>query len=126
MAVSFNVLGQELRLCSQAPKTGYYRDGRCRTDAHDRGTHTVCVIATEEFLAFSAAQGNDLSTPVEQFDFPGLNPGDKWCLCAQRWKEALDYGAAPQVLLQSTHINTLEIVDLDMLLPFAVDLPRNG
>jgi uncharacterized protein (DUF2237 family) len=95
--------------------TGFYRDGYCRTGPGDHGMHTVCVVATEEFLAFSAEQGNDLSTPVKAFDFPGVKDGDRWCLCVTRWKDALDAGCAPQVVLEATHISALEWVSLEEL-----------
>ncbi|MDJ0831979.1 MAG: DUF2237 domain-containing protein [Gammaproteobacteria bacterium] len=121
-----NVLGSDLLDCSLAPKTGFFRDGSCRTDDQDRGLHTVCAIVSDEFLQFSKAQGNDLITPIPQFDFPGLKPGDRWCLCASRWKQAQLAGVAPQVVLEATHANTLEIVDLDTLLMYAVDIPTNA
>jgi uncharacterized protein len=117
-----NVLGEKLQSCSEAPVTGYYRDGCCNTGPDDPGVHTVCALMTAEFLEFSRARGNDLSTPVPDFGFPGLNPGDRWCLCAARWKEALDAGMAPRVVLTATHEATLEIVSLDELKKYAVDL----
>ena len=95
--------------------TGFYRDGYCRTGPGDHGMHTVCIVATDEFLEFSAAEGNDLSTPHEEHDFPGLNDGDRWCLCVTRWKDALDAGCAPQVVLEATHISALEWVSLEEL-----------
>ena len=110
-----NVLGTELKMCSQNPLTGFYRDGCCNTGADDVGLHTVCVRVTEEFLVYSKMVGNDLSTPHPMYQFPGLQPGDQWCLCVLRWKEALDAGSAPQVDLEATHISTLEFVDLDDL-----------
>lgn len=110
-----NVLGTELKTCSQNPLTGFYRDGCCNTGADDVGLHTVCVRVTEEFLVYSKMVGNDLSTPHPMYQFPGLQPGDQWCLCVLRWKEALDAGSAPQVNLEATHISTLEFVDLDDL-----------
>ena len=110
-----NVLGTELKTCSQNPLTGFYRDGCCYTGADDVGLHTVCVRVTEEFLVYSKMVGNDLSTPHPMYQFPGLQPGDQWCLCVLRWKEALDAGSAPQVDLEATHISTLEFVDLDDL-----------
>ncbi len=100
--------------------TGFFRDGFCRTCAEDRGVHTVCARVTEEFLAFSKANGNDLSTPMRQFGFPGLKPGDRWCLCAGRWKEALEAGMAPPVILEATHENTLKVVSLDELREHAI------
>ena len=101
--------------------TGFYRDGYCRTGAEDAGRHTVCIITTAEFLEFSKAAGNDLSTPRPEFAFPGLVPGDKWCLVAMRWKQALDAGMAPQVILNATHESVLEIVELETLQQFAAD-----
>lgn len=115
-----NVLGQELKPCSTDPVTGFFRNGCCETGPHDLGMHTVCAVMTAEFLAFSKAAGNDLSTPRLDLDFPGLRPGDRWCLCAPRWKEALDAGAAPQVVLESTHEETLAIVPLGVLKDHAV------
>ena len=100
--------------------TGFFRDGYCHTGPGDHGQHTVCVIMTEEFLAFSRAQGNDLSTPLPQYGFPGLKPGDRWCLCVTRWADALEAGRAPQVQLESCHLTALEFVDLDDLKKFAV------
>ena len=116
-----NVLGGPLRTCSTAPLTGFFRDGCCRTDATDAGVHSVCVIATVEFLDFSRRVGNDLSTPRPEFRFPGVKPGDRWCLCAARWLEALQAGAAPLVVLSATHARTLEYVDLETLMSYAAD-----
>lgn len=115
-----NVLGGRLLTCSTAPLTGWFRDGCCNTDAADRGLHTVCAIMTEEFLTFSQAVGNDLSTPRPEFGFPGLKPGDSWCLCASRWEEARRAGFAPEVLLEATHEKTLEITALGHLQAHAV------
>jgi uncharacterized protein (DUF2237 family) len=117
-----NVLGDELESCSSDPVTGFYRTGCCDTGAEDMGVHTVCAVVTAEFLRFSAEVGNDLSTPRLDFGFPGLQPGDRWCLCAPRWKEALDAGAAPQVVLESTHEETLAIVTLGVLKDHAVQV----
>jgi len=117
-----NVLGGPLATCCTAPLTGFYRDGSCHTGPQDVGTHVVCAQVTSEFLEFSVARGNDLVTPVPQFHFPGLNPGDKWCLCALRWKEALDAGVAPPVVLAATHEKALEFVSLEDLKRHAVDL----
>ena len=114
-----NVLGAELVPCSLDPLTGFYRNGCCETGPHDVGLHTVCAVMTAEFLAFSRRAGNDLSTPRPDLGFVGLKPGDRWCLCAPRWKEALDAGAAPQVILQSTHEETLAIVPLGVLKDYA-------
>lgn len=119
-APPLNVLGSELKSCSTDPMTGWFRDGCCRTDAADRGLHTVCIVATAEFLAFSRAEGNDLSTPRPEYAFPGLLPGDRWCLCATRWRDAYAAGMAPQVVLEATHLNTLGVVTLDQLREFAV------
>ena len=114
-----NVLGAELVPCSLDPVTGFFRNGCCETGPHDVGMHTVCAVMTAEFLAFSKAAGNDLSTPRPDLGFPGLQPGDRWCLCAPRWKEALDANAAPQVVLESTHEETLAIVPLGVLKDYA-------
>jgi uncharacterized protein (DUF2237 family) len=114
-----NVLGAELVPCSLDPLTGFYRNGCCETGPHDVGLHTVCAVMTADFLAFSRRAGNDLSTPRPDLGFAGLKPGDRWCLCAPRWKEALDAGAAPQVILQSTHEETLAIVPLGVLKDYA-------
>ena len=116
-----NVLGTELQCCCPEPLTGFYRDGYCRTGADDRGLHTVCAVMTDEFLEFSAAAGNDLSTPMPEYGFPGLEAGDKWCLCVTRWKEALDAGRAPAVVLEATHQSALEFVDLDDLRAHAAE-----
>jgi uncharacterized protein len=119
---ALNVLGEPLAPCSLDPVTGFYRDGCCNTDYDDTGIHTVCVRVSAKFLAFSKQRGNDLSTPMPEFGFPGLKPGDQWCLCAGRWKEALDAGAAPSVVLAATHEETLAIVALDDLKRHALDL----
>jgi uncharacterized protein (DUF2237 family) len=110
-----NVLGGELKPCSLDPVTGFYRNGCCETGPHDLGLHTVCAVMTDEFLAFSKAMGNDLSTPRPEFAFRGLKAGDRWCLCAGRWKEALDAGMAPAVILDSSHEEMLAIVPLGVL-----------
>lgn len=107
-----NVLGEGLQSCSTDPMTGWYRNGLCETGGGDHGLHCVCAVMTDDFLAFSRARGNDLTTPAPQFGFPGLTAGDRWCLCVTRWKEALEAGVAPAVVLASTHISTLEFVDL--------------
>lgn len=112
---SVNVLGEPLRPCSFDPRTGFFRDGCCNTGTEDRGLHTVCVRVTEEFLAFSRRRGNDLSTPRPEYGFAGLRPGDRWCLCAARWVEALDAGVAPKVVLASTHRATLRLVPIEVL-----------
>jgi len=110
-----NVLGGELKDCSHAPLTGFYRDGCCNTGADDAGIHIVCAQVTEDFLRFSKSAGNDLSTPMPMFNFPGLKSGDKWCLCVSRWVEALEAGVAPLVDLEATHIAALEFVSLEDL-----------
>lgn len=117
-----NVLGGDLEICSLSPMTGFYRDGCCNTGPEDGGSHTVCIRVTKEFLAFSKARGNDLSTPMPDFGFPGLKPGDRWCLCAARWKEALAAGAAPHIVLTATHERALDVVSLDDLKKHALDL----
>ena len=119
---ALNVFGQPLEHCGLDPLTGFYRDGCCNTDYDDPGIHTVCVRVTAKFLDFSKRRGNDLGTPMPEFGFPGLQPGDQWCLCAGRWKEALDAGAAPQVVLAATHEETLAIVSLTELKRHAIDL----
>jgi uncharacterized protein (DUF2237 family) len=118
---SRNVLGEALIACSTAPVTGFFRNGCCDTSPRDVGSHTVCAVMTAEFLAFSRAAGNDLSTPHPEFGFAGLQPGDKWCLCAPRWREALEAGRAPGVVLRATHEGALRYCDLADLKRFAVD-----
>ena len=110
-----NVLGRPLELCSCQPMTGWFRDGHCRTDVADHGQHSVCCVMTESFLSYSKAQGNDLSTPVPAFGFPGLQPGDHWCVCAPRWKQAHEDGMAPPVRLEATEHSTMEIIPLEIL-----------
>jgi len=122
MDAKLNVLGEPLVPCSDDPLTGFFRDGCCNTAPEDFGLHVVCVRVTAEFLAFSKSRGNDLSTPHPEFGFPGLKPGDQWCLCAARWQEALQAGAAPKVILQSTHAAALKVVKLADLKRFALDL----
>jgi uncharacterized protein (DUF2237 family) len=107
-----NVLGELLQPCSMNPKTGFFRDGCCKTGANDYGSHTVCVRVTEAFLLFSSKQGNDLSTPRPELQFPGLKAGDQWCVCAGRWKEAAEAGCAPPVLLDATNEKALDVVSL--------------
>jgi uncharacterized protein (DUF2237 family) len=116
-----NVLGEPLEPCSTAPMTGFFRDGACNTCAEDTGSHTVCAVMTAEFLAYSKYVGNDLSTPRPEFAFPGLNPGDRWCLCASRFLQAADEGAAPRVHVAATHRRALEIVPLDILTEHAAE-----
>ena len=115
-----NVLGKNLEICSKDPMTGFFRDGCCRTGADDQGLHLVCAEMTEEFLNFSRSRGNDLIQAVPAFQFPGLKAGDRWCLCVQRWKEAFEAGVAPRIVLESTHISTLEFVDLSDLEDHAI------
>jgi uncharacterized protein len=122
-AMASNVLGGDLTPCSTAPLTGYYRNGCCDTGPGDLGVHVVCAEVTEEFLEFSAADGNDLSTPQPALGFPGLRPGDRWCLCATRWRDALDAGVAPAVVLEATHLGALEWISLGDLRAHAVGGP---
>lgn len=117
-----NVFGEALISCSVEPLTGFFRDGCCNTNDADIGCHTVCAIMTREFLEFSKASGNDLSTPRPEFGFAGLKEGDRWCLCAGRWAEAAAFGKAPKLYLEATHIKTLDYVSLDQLKDYAVDL----
>lgn len=116
-----NVLGGVLETCCTSPMTGFYRDGKCNTGAGDLGAHIICAEVTAAFLAFTQSQGNDLSTPMPRFNFPGLKPGDRWCLCATRWQEALDAGVAPPVVLSATHAVALEHVSLESLKHHALD-----
>jgi len=122
MADDTNVLGGRLEPCSVEPRTGFFRDGCCNTGPDDLGLHVVCARMTTKFLAFSAERGNDLSTPQPEVGFPGLKPGDRWCLCAGRWREALDAGIAPPVVLSATHEEALAVVALDDLKQHAIDL----
>ena len=121
MATAKNVLGGPLQPCSTKPLTGFYRNGCCDTGYEDTGLHLICVVTTAQFLAFSASRGNDLSTPFPHYGFPGLQPGDRWCLCASRWVEALEAGVAPRVVLEATHISMLEFADLETMQQHAVD-----
>jgi hypothetical protein len=116
-----NVMGGPLEPCGFDPLTGFWRDGNCRTGGDDLGVHAVCAVMTDEFLAFSASVGNDLSTPRPEFGFPGLVSGDRWCLCAGRWQEAVEAGMAPPVVLEATHALALEFCSLDALREYAVD-----
>jgi uncharacterized protein len=116
-----NVLGGELKSCCTDPMTGFYRDGYCRTGADDLGRHTVCIVATDEFLTYSRSVGNDLSTPMPQYAFPGVKEGDKWCLCVTRWQQAFEDGMAPRVVLSATHESALQVVNLADLKAHAVD-----
>lgn len=122
MHESLNVFGEPLLPCSEDPLTGFFRDGCCNTSDDDVGSHTVCVEVSRDFLQYSRFRGNDLSTPHPQFGFPGLQPGDRWCLCAARWLEAHEQAMAPRVFLQRTHKKALDIIPLDLLRRFAVDL----
>ena len=121
IAKSINVFGDKLEPCCNNPKTGFFRNGLCDTCSKDFGMHTVCIMVTKDFLEFSKKMGNDLSTPNPAYNFPGLKPGDKWCLCAMRWKEALDHNMAPPVYLESTHFETLKIIDLMELQQFVMN-----
>ena len=114
--MSKNVFGETLITCSTEPLTGFYRNGCCETGPEDTGTHTVCAVMTEEFLSFSKSRGNDLITPRPEYQFPGLKPGDKWCLCALRWLEAFKAGCAPYVYLEATNEKTLEFISMDILI----------
>jgi uncharacterized protein (DUF2237 family) len=122
MAEQRNVLGGPLANCSTQPMTGFFRTGCCETSPEDVGRHTVCAQLTAEFLSFSQEMGNDLSTPVPAFGFPGLKPGDRWCICVARWQEALEAGVAPPVVLAATHESVLEVVSLDDLRAHAVEI----
>ncbi|HUJ45296.1 MAG TPA: DUF2237 domain-containing protein [Opitutaceae bacterium] len=126
LAVQTNVLGGPLRCCCQRPLTGFYRDGFCRTGPGDHGLHTVCARMTREFLEFSVAAGNDLSTPRPEYGFPGLTEGDHWCVCVERWREALEAGCAPPVRLESCHVSALEFVNLEDLKAHAVAQGRGS
>ena len=117
-----NVLGEPLAPCSERPMTGFFRDGCCNTGPQDVGSHTVCAVMTPEFLVYSKKAGNDLSTPMPDYGFPGLNPGDRWCLCAPRWQQALEAGTAPRVVLAATHQGALDFCALADLKRHAIDL----
>ena len=119
--LSINVYGKELETCCDNPKTGFFRNGMCDTCKEDLGVHTVCILVTEEFLVFSKGAGNDLSTPRPEYNFTGVKPGNRWCLCAMRWKEAYEQGKAPPVFLESTHEATLKLVDFNILQQYAVN-----
>ena len=116
-----NILGTDLKCCGTKPMTGYFRDGFCRTTETDRGRHVVACIVNEKFLRFTRQMGNDLSSPNPMYNFPGLKAGDKWCVCALRWKEAFDAGCAPEVILEATHEKSLEYVNLDDLISMSSD-----
>ncbi len=121
MYESLNVYGKPLRVCCMKPMTGFYRNGCCDSSDEDNGMHCVCVIITNSFLEFSSSRGNNLATPVPEYNFPGLVEGDKWCLCALRWLEAYKHGVAPKVVISATHIKTLDVIDLTILEEFAID-----
>lgn len=118
---SKNVLGRDLQICCTSPVTGFYRDGRCQTGPDDLGSHVICAQVTEDFLLFSRSRGNDLISPLPEHGFPGLKPGDKWCLCALRWREALEAGIAPPVILSATHVSALKYVSMKDLKSHALD-----
>lgn len=120
MSLPKNVLGTELQPCSMDPLTGFCRDGYCLTGGDDYGVHVVCAVMTQEFLDFSSQMGNDLVTPIHEYEFPGLKPGDRWCLCVSRWQEAFHAGVAPNVNLEATHMSTLEYVSLEDLREYSV------
>ena len=117
-----NIFNEPLEACSFDPVTGFFRSGCCETSELDTGNHTVCAIMTEEFLKFSKSKGNDLSTPVPAFDFPGLNSGDRWCLCAARWLEAYEAGSAPSIIARATHRRALEIIPMEAMKEFSLDI----
>mgnify|MGYP001236653765 FL=1 len=117
-----NIFNEPLEACSFDPVTGFFRSGCCQTSELDTGNHTVCAIMTEEFLKFSKSKGNDLSTPVPAFDFPGLNSGDRWCLCAARWLEAYEAGSAPSIIARATHRRALEIIPMEVIKEFSLDI----
>ena len=119
--IVINIFGDEIEACCYDPMTGYFRDGFCNTDEHDHGSHVVCAVMTDDFLEFSKSKGNDLTTPRPEFNFPGLKEGDRWCLCALRWKEAYDAGVAPKVYLESCHLNSLNFVTKEQLAKYAVN-----
>lgn len=122
MSIAKNVFGEPLETCSLSPKTGFMRSGDCETGPDDLGSHTVCARVTADFLEFSRSRGNDLITPIPAYDFPGLKPGDGWCLCAARWQEAFEAGCAPRVMLRATHERALEVCKLEDLKRHAADL----
>jgi uncharacterized protein len=125
MTTPRNVLGGELEVCGTEPLTGFYRDGCCNTGEDDLGSHTVCAVATVEFLAHQREIGNDLSTPRPEFGFAGLRPGDRWCVCAARWRQSYEAGAAAPVVLAATHERALEVIPLEMLREHSVDVPTD-
>ena len=120
--IQLNIFSEEIEDCSCDPMTGFFRNGCCETSDHDAGSHTVCALMNKEFLEFSSSRGNDLINPVPAFNFPGLNPGDRWCLCANRWLEAYEAGAAPHIIASATNIKALEIIEIEQIKEFAIDI----
>lgn len=119
-----NVLGTDLEDCSCDPMTGFFRDGKCNTCGDDHGMHTVCVVMTDDFLRFSREHGNDLSTPIPMYDFPGLHAGDRWCLCLPRWIEAYNENMAPRIVLEATHMSAIEHISIEVLKEYAIDADK--
>ena len=120
--IQLNIFSEEIEDCSCDPMTGFFRNGCCETSDHDAGSHTVCALMNKEFLEFSSSRGNDLINPVPAFNFPGLNPGDRWCLCANRWLEAYEAGVAPYIVAKATNIKALEIIEIEQIKEFAIDI----
>ena len=120
--IQLNIFSEEIEDCSCDPMTGFFRNGCCETSDHDAGSHTVCALMNKEFLEFSSSRGNDLINPVPAFNFPGLNPGDRWCLCANRWLEAYEAGTAPHIIAKATNIKALEIIEIEQIKEFAIDI----
>ena len=120
--IQLNIFSEEIEDCSCDPMTGFFRNGCCETSDHDAGSHTVCALMNKEFLEFSSSRGNDLINPVPAFNFPGLNPGDRWCLCANRWLEAYEAGAPPHIIAKATNIKALEIIEIEQIKEFAIDI----
>ena len=120
--IQLNIFSEEIEDCSCDPMTGFFRNGCCETSDHDAGSHTVCALMNKEFLEFSSSRGNDLINPVPAFNFPGLNPGDRWCLCANRWLEAYEAGVAPPIVAKATNIKALEIIEIEKIKEFAIDI----
>ena len=120
--IQLNIFSEEIEDCSCDPMTGFFRNGCCETSDHDAGSHTVCALMNKEFLEFSSSRGNDLINPVPAFNFPGLNPGDRWCLCANRWLEAYEAGFAPHIVAKATNIKALEIIEIEQIKEFAIDI----
>ena len=120
--IQLNIFSEEIEDCSCDPMTGFFRNGCCETSDHDAGSHTVCALMNKEFLEFSSSRGNDLINPVPAFNFPGLNPGDRWCLCANRWLEAYEAGVAHHIVAKATNIKALEIIEIEQIKEFAIDI----